>query len=157
MFFVRSAENGICPCCIGELTVKGSRLRAWYQSSGVRAKLIIRRLYCDACKKIHHELPDILVPYKRYDAESIEGIVSVPVRTDIAADDSTLARWRSWFLAWAVYAEGCLQSISIRFNQPVDDLSNGPQTALLSLGRYVGLAVGWLSRIVQPLVNALLW
>ncbi len=157
MFFVRSAESGICPCCIGELTVKGSRPRVWYQSSGERAKLIIRRLYCDACKKIHHELPDILVPYKRYDAESIEGIVSVPARTDIAADESTLARWRSWFFAWVVYAEGCLQSISIRFNQPVDDLSNGPQTALLSLGRYVGLTMGWLSRIVHSLVNSLLW
>jgi hypothetical protein len=83
--------------------------------------------------------------------------VSVPARTDIAADESTLARWRSWFLAWAVYAEGCLQSISIRFNQPVESKSNAPQTTLQSLGRYVGLAVGWLSRIVPSLVNSHLW
>ena len=157
MFFVRSAESGICPCCTGELTVKGSRPRVWYQSSGERAKLIIRRLYCKICKKIHHELPDILVPYKRYDAESIEGVVSVPARMDIGADESTLARWRSWFLAWAVYAEGCLQSISIRFNQPVNHLSNHPQTALHSLGRYIGLTDGWLSRIVHSIVNSHLW
>jgi hypothetical protein len=156
-FFIRSVGSKFCPCCLGELTVKGSRPRVWYQSSGERSKLIIRRLYCETCKKIHHELPDFLVPYKRYDAESIEGIVSVPARTDIAADGSTLARWRSWFLAWAVYAEGCLQSISIRFNQPVDGLSKGSQTALHSLGRYVGLADGWLSRIVHSIVNSLLW
>jgi hypothetical protein len=140
------------------LIVVGSRLRAWYQSSGERTKLIIRRLFCEPCKKIHHELPDILVPFKRYDVESIEGIVSVPARTDIAADESTLARWRSWFLAWAVYAAGCLHSISIRFSQPVDhNMSLSPQNALHSLGRYVGTAVGWLSRTVRPIANSHLW
>jgi len=55
---------------------------------------------------IHHELPDLLVPYKRYDAESLEGIVIEPARTDIAADESTLSRWRTWFIAWAVISEG---------------------------------------------------
>ncbi|HZK83190.1 MAG TPA: DUF6431 domain-containing protein [Desulfosporosinus sp.] len=33
-----------CPCCGELLFVIGSRLRVWYQSSGERSKLIIRRL-----------------------------------------------------------------------------------------------------------------
>ena len=150
MFFVRSAEIAPCPCCQERLAVIGSRRRVWYKSSGEKTKLIIRRLCCEMCKKIHHELPDMLVPYKRYDAESIEGVVSEPARSDVAADESTISRWRSWFLAWAVYAAGCLQSISIRLNFPVERPSTLHTSALQSLGRFVGRRTGWLSRVVRP-------
>ena len=156
-FFVRSAEVVPCPCCGKLLFVIGSRHRVWYQSSGERAKLIIRRLCCKSCGKIHHELPDFLVPYKRYDAESIEGVVTEPVRKDIAADESTLSRWRLWFIAWVVYAQGCLQSISIRFNLPVENLFDHPQPALQLLGQFVGTEDGWLSRTVRPIANSHLW
>jgi hypothetical protein len=120
-------------------------------------KLVIRRLYCEACRRIHHELPDRLVPYKRYDAESIEGAVSEPPRTDIAADESTLRRWKCWFLAWAVYASGCLQSIAMRFGLPVVSSSARPQSALQLLGRFVGDAAGWLKQAVRPIANSNLW
>lgn len=99
MFLVRSAEQIAAPCCGGPLGIVGSRKRVWYKSSGEKAKLVIRRLYCEACSKIHHELPDLLVPYKRYDAESIERALSASVRIDVAADESTLLRWKCWFLA----------------------------------------------------------
>lgn len=141
-FFVRSAEQVAAPCCGGSLCVVGSRPRIWFKSSGEKVKLIIRRLYCDSCRRIHHELPDLLVPYKHYDAESIEGAVSEPPRTDIAADDSTIARWKRWFPDWAVYAAGCLQALAIRFNLPVASPSTRPQSALQWLGRFVGDAAG---------------
>lgn len=135
----------------------GSKPRVWYRSSGEKDRLIIRRLRCEDCNRIHHELPDFLVPYKRYDAESIEGTLSEPSRLDIAADGSTLARWRIWFLAWAVYAQGCLHSISIRFNLSVESASALSQSALQTLGRYVGDEANWLSRCVRPIVNINLW
>lgn len=157
MFFVWSAEQVAAPCCGGELCVVGSRQRVWYKSSGEKAKLVIRRLYCEACSKIHHELPDLLVPYKRYDAESIEGALSVPPRTDVATDESTLLRWKCWFLAWVVYAAGCLQAIANRTGLPVISTSAEPQSALHVFGRLVGDAAGWLKRAVRPLVNSNLW
>ena len=157
VFFVRNAEKPPCPCCIGVLEVIGSRLRVWYKSCGKRDKLMIRRLYCERCQRIHHELPDILVPYRRYDAESIEGVVSEPARRDVAADESTLFRWRSWFYVWALYAVGCLHSISLQFNLPVESPSKLPQSAFQSLGRYVGDGTGWLSRVVHPIVNNCFW
>ena len=45
--------------------------------------LIIRRLRCreEKCRKIHHELPDILVPYKRHCAETIENIIAGQLET----------------------------------------------------------------------------
>jgi hypothetical protein len=109
------------------------------------------------CVRIHHELPDILVPYKRYDAESIEGVVSELPRSDIAADESTIGRWRSWFLAWAVYAAGCLASISFRHNFPVERAYTPTLSALQSLGRFVGSTTGWLSRVVRPIANSNEW
>jgi hypothetical protein len=137
--------------------VIGSRKRVWYQSSGDRATLIIRRLYCKACAKIHHELPDLLVPYKRYDAESIEGALSELGDKDIAADESTLFRWKTWFLAFAVYAAGAMNALSLRFGLPVASSSTRPSTALQSLGRFVGDAPGWLRRVVRPIANSNLW
>jgi hypothetical protein len=157
VFFVRSAEQIAAPCCGGSLCIVGSRKRVWYKSSGEKAKLVIRRLYCEACSKIHHELPDLLVPYKRYDAESIEGALSPSSRINVAADESTLLRWKCWFLAWVVYAAGCLQAIRIRTGLPVTGPSAETQSALHVLGRLVGDAAGWLKRVVRSLANSHLW
>jgi len=157
-FFVRSAETGICPCCEGSLKVSGSRRRVWYRSSGNKEKLIIRRLRCEPCEKIHHELPDVLVPYKWYGAESIEQVVSDSEPVEVAADESTLYRWCEWFKVWAPYAVGCLTSIAMRFpsDLPVGDMSGPPRTVLQRIGRQ-GSLTGWLANIVRPIVNVHLW
>ncbi|MEI3613242.1 DUF6431 domain-containing protein [Pseudogracilibacillus sp. SO30301A] len=63
------------------------------RNSGIKAKLIIRRLYCERCHEIHHELPDVLVPYKRYGVGSMEQVLDDRV-ADVSADESTLRRWR---------------------------------------------------------------
>jgi hypothetical protein len=103
-FFVRSAERVPCPCCGDSLKVIGSKRRVWYRSSGVQETLVVRRLRCKSCERIHHELPDVIVPYKRYGSESIEPVVSEAKPVDVAADESTLYHWRKWFEVWAPYA-----------------------------------------------------
>lgn len=40
--------------------------------------LVVRRLRCTQCRKIHHELPDCVVPYKRYESACVEQVVSGP-------------------------------------------------------------------------------
>ncbi|WP_099084136.1 DUF6431 domain-containing protein [Desulforamulus profundi] len=157
-FSVRSAEIVPCPCCGRELRVIGSRLRKSIKPSGDIIVLNIRRLRCTHCSKIHHELPDFIVPYKRYDADSIETVVSNDSVQTIAADDCTLYRWRNWFQTISNYLIGCLISLSIRnFHVPVDILSVAPQTALQRIGHFVGDAPGWLGRIVRPITNLNLW
>ncbi|WP_243122238.1 DUF6431 domain-containing protein [Clostridium thermarum] len=96
-FFVKSVEQSFCPCCGGCLKVIGSRKREFINSEGAVVVLIIRRLRCCECEKIHHELPDILVPYKRYGSESVEVVVSGDNKHSVAADESTIYRLRSWF------------------------------------------------------------
>lgn len=112
---------------------------------------------CKECQRIHHEIPDLLVPYKRHEADSIEQAVTEPASTHVAADESTLRRWRVWFEEWSPYACGCLAAIAIRFHLPVKVSSSPSQSSLQSLGRLVGDAVGWLARAVRPIANTNLW
>ena len=73
--YIRTEETSICPICTSELQVVGSRSRKVIVK-GSPTTLVIRRLQCKKCRKIHHELPDLLVPYKRHCVQTIEQIVS---------------------------------------------------------------------------------
>ncbi|WP_236620369.1 DUF6431 domain-containing protein [Sporolactobacillus laevolacticus] len=106
-----------CPCCGGELKVIGSRLRKYIEDSGKCVSLRIRRLCCGTCSKIHHELPDLLLPYKRYESCCFEKAISQPNKNDVATDNSTLFRWNRWFLEFIDYWLACLHSIALRFQQ----------------------------------------
>lgn len=136
----------------------GSRPRKYINDSGEKVKLIIRRMRCVKCRKIHHELPDILVPYKRYGRESLEAVLDDDNKLSIPADESTLKRWKSWFLERADYIQGCLNSIVIRYGQDsAEEKSRLPQSKLQRIWHIVGDAPGWLGRVVRPLVNLNLW
>src|SRR5660397_210477 len=103
VFFVKSAEKSCCPICQYNLKVAGSRKRVRITSSSEKEILIIRRLYCEPCNKIHHELPDVLVSYKRYDSESIQSIISEELLSSVSADESTVCRWKQWFRDMCTY------------------------------------------------------
>ena len=158
-FSVRCAEVVLSPCCGEELRVIGSRKRKITSGAGDHRVLVIRRMRCNQCKKIHHELPDCVVPYKRYEAECVEQVVvEAEAEVSVAADDATLRRWKNWFHEHSVYLLGALRSIAIRFHEdPVEKSSVASQSAHLEFGHYVGDAPGWLARIVRPVVNTNLW
>lgn len=158
-FFVRCVELVPSPCCGKCLRIIGSRKRKVFVTSGEAKMLVIRRLRCTSCRQIHHELPDCIVPYKRYESVCVEQVVSESRHaSDVAADNATLYRWRLWFREQITYFLGCLSSISIRLHQ---DSAETPSSPLRSthqrIGRFVGDAPGWLARIVRPIVNANYW
>ncbi len=136
----------------------GSRPRKYIKDTGEKVNLIIRRMRCVNCHKIHHELPDILVPYKRYGRESLEAVLSDNIKLSVPVDESTLAQWRRWFLQKADYFYGCLHSIAVRYgSDSEEDISGLPESKLQRIWRYVGDAPGWLGRVVRPIVNLNLW
>lgn len=137
----------------------GSRRRRFIDPAGAIIVLIIRRLRCRNCQRVHHELPDILVPYKRHCSESIESVVSeTDQAVSVPADDSTLFRLRCWFAGLAEHLAGCLQSVFIRVHgKTAGELSGPPQSALQRIWKVVGKASGWLARVVRPLANMNLW
>jgi len=159
VFLVRCAEVVPCPCCGGVLSVIGSRHRKLLEASGELRILVIRRFRCVTCRKIHHELPDCIVPYKRYESACVENVVAAaPEGIIVAADHSTLHRWRNWLRSQMTHWMGCLESIAIRFGLDVAGEASEPsQTAHHRFGRYVGDAVGWLARVVRSVANSNFW
>ncbi len=136
----------------------GSRIRSCINGAGEKILLVIRRLGCNQCSRIHHELPDILVPYKRHVRESIEAVISGDPDLCVTADESTLKEWRTWFNEMADYFQGCLKSIAIRYGRkPVQDRSDLVESKLQRIWQYVGDAPGWLARVVRPIANLNLW
>ena len=157
-FFVRSGEQNPCPCCGERLKVIGSRGRKYINGIGEKVALVIRRLKCSHCSKVHHELPGILIPYKRYGSESIEAVVGGENELTVAADESTINRWRQWFREISAYLAGALMSIAIRYClQSVEGESNLPKSPLQRIWQQVGNAPHWLARTVRPVVNANYW
>lgn len=157
-FFVKSTEQIPCPCCGEKLKVIGSRRRKYRNKAGDLNVLIIRRLRCTNCNKIHHELPDILVPYKRFDSESIETVVTGSEKLDVAVDDSTIVRWKAWFNAIANHLSGCLISIATRYQkETVIDLSTLPKSVLERILHFVGNDFRWLGRVVRIITNSNNW
>jgi hypothetical protein len=158
VFLVKSAEISRCPCCGSELKVCGRRKRKYIKSYGTKVTLIIRRLRCKACKKIHHELPDILVPYKRYQNECIESAISDVENCTVAAEQSTLYRWRKWFRDLSGYFVDSIVAIKLQQDfKANENLSRSRGTALegiISLFEHKGQ---WLAQLVRMLINSKMW
>lgn len=159
VFFVRSNEqSAFCCCCGYPLEVCGSRRRRYIESSGERKVLVIRRLYCQPCERVHHELPDLLVPYKRYDRESIESVLAGTGQAQVSADDSTISRWRGWFFGLSQHIYGGLLAACYRFDKNFAESPDQLSGSLLQrIQHLVGAPPGWLGRIVRTLVNMNLW
>jgi hypothetical protein len=160
IFFVRSEEQDLCPCCNGALKVIGSRKRKYIDDTGEHITLVIRRLRCCHCGRIHHELPDILVPFKRHCSESIEAVITGNTKLTVAADETTLWRWRVWFQVMAKYFFGCLMAINFQFKkgkEAVEASIRLSQSALQRILYLVGDASGWLARVVRSIANLNFW
>ncbi len=152
---VKSEEESICPVCLGEiLNVIGSRNRSALESNGEKLTIVIRRLRCITCKKIHHELPDFLVPYKRYLGECIEAIIEGE-HEQIACESSTIYRLRRWFEAIKVHIKGSLASVAARNKVDIRMAADGSTLNMIKV--YVSKEPGWLSRAVRIVVNTNNW
>ncbi len=164
VFFVRSLEPFFCPCChSSERKVIGSRnlkvLEAHETSGNLVEKVLrIRRLQCNTCLKIHHELPDMVIPHKRYAAAFIEAALeeteTAPLIQATPVETSTHRRWTAWFDGITCHLLGALHTMERKETMEKTPLIG---TALQRFRKYVGNAPGWLGRIVQNLVKKNLW
>lgn len=90
-------------------------------SRGDKVKLVIRRLRCERCKRIHHELPDCIVPYKRHCRETIEAVIRGN-RDVVPCSDGTMRRIIIWWKMVAEYYKNVLKSLEekhkVKFGNP---------------------------------------
>lgn len=154
MWFVHSEEESSCPICSSpELKVIGTRKRSALRGDDGKITLVIRRLRCRNCWKIHHELPDLLVPYKRYCSAVIEAVLDQDDPA-VCCENSTISRIRNWFTTISEYMAGCLRGVAARLGLQTE-LGGGPPSQQIK--GLVGAAVGWLARAVRTMANTHNW
>lgn len=148
-----------CPKCRGVLVERDRRKRIIRYLGGKKNHIMIRRMYCPACRKIHTELPDILLPHKHYEAKAIESAVDGRLNEDDpeTADGPTKPSIRLW-IAWfrdnfsrisSFYAKSN-QSIRFEHNSHPDQGNKLPAT--LELLRES--STGWLSAGISSIYCA---
>lgn len=167
MFFIESEEEfTLCPDCGGNLQYHSRAIRLLRDITGIKSQYSIRIMICvnKACPSTYHrELPDIIVPYKRFDAESIEEAVTQSNREImVAVDQSTIYRWRKWFEKNAVYMMMALLSISAAMENHAELSSlviekQKANTPVERIKTIVERETKWLNETVRVLVNSSKW
>lgn len=77
-----SAFARSCPDCDTPLKYRDSRLRIMRRYGGKKCRVLIHRMYCPKCHKLHNELPAQLTPYKHYETSVIKEILDGVVDKD---------------------------------------------------------------------------
>ena len=79
--------------------------------------LRIRRLVCtsESCHSLHRELPDILAPYKHFEADIIAGVLDGLITPDTEGFEDhpceeTMHKWHHWYRLKKATMEGTLRS-----------------------------------------------
>jgi len=106
--FVMSKETDPCPICGEGLSMRGWRLRAIINGAGNKTSYYIRRLRCHKCNRLHHELPDFIVPYKRHCAQTIEAVITGEIK---ASEGRLVRRVRRWWCAVLPYFMGVIEAL----------------------------------------------
>jgi hypothetical protein len=167
VFFVISEEEfALCPICC-ELLVYHSRVRRLLKdASGKETTYNVRVLKCEneACPQTYHrELPDIIIPYRRYDTETIETAID-NCDSDLleAPDMLTIKRWQEWFKSQAIYIMMALLSIAATIENNVETSSLSIQeknsdNPLETIKKIVARKIKWLGKTARILVNSSKW
>ena len=156
-FFCKSNEaTAMCPLCHGMLKHRDWRSRIVREAGGKKSYIMIRRLKCEKCGRLHNELPDFLSPYKHYRAEIIEDVVDELVTSDdLETEDypceQTMERWKEWIRSNTDRINGYLKSIAYRILDFSEALL-GSKISLLANLRDRG--DGWLGIVNHLIYNS---
>ena len=138
-FYVKDSESSICPVCNKLLSKRSWRLRKFIDAAGNKTKLFIRRLFCKSCTRMHHELPDLLIPYKRHCVETIEAISSgKPVKAP--CEESTIRRILTWWSVVMPYFMDILKSLAVKYQTKYQ-----PSPAFKEMVRAAANTNNWIS------------
>lgn len=121
MFLIKGTETIPCPICGGHLLQRDRRKRCVIDQEDTKLVFSLRRLFCDRCKRLHTELPDFIIPYKRYGSKVIESLVTDDEGT-IPYEGRTRQKIKSWYEKILGHLKGVWrQQVSLGFVSP--DLS----------------------------------
>jgi hypothetical protein len=110
----------------------------------------IRRMKCTQCGRIHRELPDFVLPFKNYDAHTVQKTLDSDSDNDCCADNSTMGRWRSSFAMAQNTIAALLMSYFMTLTQSAGSIFK-LENILLKIKRE---QKGWLSFVLRLLINS---
>jgi len=64
---------------------------------------------------IHHELPDMLIPYKRHCADTVEKIISEDI-VSVCCEFRTIQRIKTWWANCRMYFESVMTSLCEKYS-----------------------------------------
>jgi hypothetical protein len=79
------------------MVVRDTRERGVIRYDGHKEIYRVHRMQCCGCRKLHTALPDFMLPFKHYDAQSIQATLDSKPDNCCVADDSTMRRWKRSF------------------------------------------------------------
>jgi hypothetical protein len=109
----------------------------------------IRRLKCLGCGRIHRELPNFVLPFKNYDAQTVQETLDLSSDNCCGADNSTMQRWKRSFLQSQSALIALLVSCWMKMEKSAASLFNA--THILS--QIKSKQKNWLSFVIQLLIN----
>jgi hypothetical protein len=149
-YFVIPKHTGLCPICFKELSSYGRRNRTFYLTDYEKKLLSIRRLRCRFCNKIHHELPNLLVPHKLHCRKTVQSCIDADKKKAYPrfCAPSTVSKIKKWFKRYATYFFQALIARQARYH---------PNEAIFSSMDEFRQQKTWLKKLVWDLVNYNLW
>ncbi len=118
MFVMTGTETISCPKGHGELKLHDRRYRRLIDAKGTKHVYSLRRLRCKKCRSMHTELPDFVVPYKRYSAAVIVS-VSEGGGINVPYEERTRQKIRAWCERVTSHLQGIWrQQVNLGFVSP---------------------------------------
>ena len=105
LFWVKTKEISICPCCGQPLSGYDHHLRLVRLRCGIKVRLLVPRAFCRSCHRLHTQLPSFVQPNKHYEAMVIQQVMDGKTLSTCPAEDSTIRRWQSALRHAAPYLE----------------------------------------------------
>ncbi|MCF8017859.1 MAG: DUF6431 domain-containing protein [Vallitaleaceae bacterium] len=93
IYKVKNKQAPLCPDCGNLMSGYCSRYRSVIFADGNSYVFLLRRLKCPSCKRLHVEIPDIIIPRKHYSANVIRRAIAGDIES-CPADDSTIRKWQ---------------------------------------------------------------
>ncbi len=154
-YVVSNEQDSVCPECTGKLQYRDSRVRIWKFYGGKVRHLIIRRMKCSVCGRLHNELPDCSVPYKHYGNEVIENVLDeVSTPEDASTEDypceSNHETVETLVCRESLRVEGTLRSVGTTLLGFGDQLLKSKVSLLTELRKSGG---DWLRIILRFIYN----
>jgi len=145
LFWVKSKEVSICPCCGEPLSGYDHHLRLLRLRCGIKVRLLVPRAFCRNCHRLHTQLPSFVQPYKHYEAMVIQQVMDGKSLSTCPAEDSTIRRWQAALRHAAAYFEMLLYAARHK-KRPLFD-------ALL-LAELRKSSRRWLTSVTRMLISA---